>query len=1032
MRFLTAMLSRSSESVAQRQHCRARRSTVDHREKSRRRRLFLEHLEDRRLLATFMVLNTADSGAGSLRQAITDANNNIGSDVIHFDSGAHGTILLTSGELPITDPVDVQGPGANVLTINGNNASRIFNISANSSVSGVRIANANSNTGSILNSATLIVSQSTFEGNLGGSIDNSGILTVSACRFIANTGASYVALDLSGNPYATHRPGGIYNSGTLTVSHSEFAGNVGGSIYNSGTLDISDSTFIANTGATFQDPNLPTNDPYPAYTIPVGSGVYNTNRGVLTVSGSVFSNNIGSGIFNYYIPAMGTPLTKVTITGSTFSGNKSGSGGGILSLGGDVTVNNSTLTNNIAEGLQYAAGGGICLYQGGVLSVSNSTFVGNQAIFGGGISASFGVSAKISNSTFSGNHAHEIGGGIFHTVTPTLTLNNSILANNTAVIASTANLGSFSTRIGSHNLIEGWNGAGLTGTITADPNLGPLANYGGPTWTMPLLPGSPAINAGNASVPGGVPATDQRGMPRINGGNIDIGAFETSGAGLVVVGTSLGDAISLSPGSDANTLKTTINGVVTDNIAVEGLVYVQSLSGSDNITVTNSLAGHVVVDGGNDSDAYTITFGNLAGTVAVADRGTSGNDALTVNGTDTADTLAKNAGVIKWRPTGAPEYIEEIDFDGMEGTTLNAGAGNDTILDPNSGDLLILGGPGDDTITVAENIGLVTVDGGEGSDSYIIQSTSSYLISRQFIGHEGAGEYIIQAGDPQGPISIHDSGAVGADAVTVEGTSEADEITQKDDAIVANGATITLVGADTLAVDGGGGTGDTFTVVGTPTVPATVKGVNDMVIAGTSGNDQILFIPGNSAGQVVAKLNGVVVASFSPAGRIIAYGLAGNDDIQVAGGVTHQAWLYGDSGNDRLNAGNGGSLLFGGDGNDQLIGGGGRDIMIGGNGADSLLGNGNDDILVAGYTHKDDRALADHDAFWRAVVAEWNSASLFASRVQNLKVPGGLLPQVVDDCFDDEMDFLNGSGGDDWLIYALGEDKVTGHIEASN
>ena len=70
--------------------------------------------------------------------------------------------------------------------------------------------------------------------------------------------------------------------------------------------------------------------------------------------------------------------------------------------------------------------------------------------------------------------------------------------------------------------------------------------------------------------------------------------------------------------------------------------------------------------------------------------------------------------------------------------------------------------------------------------------------------------------------------------------------------------------------------------------------------------------------------------SFKPTGRIVAYGQAGDDDIQVAGAIRQQVWLYGDAGNDRLNAGNGGSLLIGGAGNDQLIGGGGRDVMIGG------------------------------------------------------------------------------------------------------
>ena len=84
-----------------------------------------------------------------------------------------------------------------------------------------------------------------------------------------------------------------------------------------------------------------------------------------------------------------------------------------------------------------------------------------------------------------------------------------------------------------------------------------------------------------------------------------------------------------------------------------------------------------------------------------------------------------------------------------------------------------------------------------------------------------------------------------------------------------------------------------------------------------------------------------------PSGRIIVTGGAGDDNIQIAGAITNPCWLYGDVGNDRLNAGNDGSLLIGGDGNDQLIGGSGRDVMIGGAGADNLMGNSDDDILVA-------------------------------------------------------------------------------------
>src|SRR5262249_55695167 len=86
----------------------------------------LEQLEDRMVMTTFNVLNPADSGPGSLRQAILDANTQTGADVIDFAPGLHGTITLTSGELDITDDLTINGPGANVLTVSGGNTYRIF------------------------------------------------------------------------------------------------------------------------------------------------------------------------------------------------------------------------------------------------------------------------------------------------------------------------------------------------------------------------------------------------------------------------------------------------------------------------------------------------------------------------------------------------------------------------------------------------------------------------------------------------------------------------------------------------------------------------------------------------------------------------------------------------------------------------------------------------------------------------------------------------------------------------------------------
>lgn len=96
-----------------------------------RTRLRFVALEDRRTPATFTVLNKDNAGIGSLRQAIVDANAAAGADTIVFDSAffsAGRTIALTTGELSITDPVTITGPGAKQATVSGNKTSRVFNI----------------------------------------------------------------------------------------------------------------------------------------------------------------------------------------------------------------------------------------------------------------------------------------------------------------------------------------------------------------------------------------------------------------------------------------------------------------------------------------------------------------------------------------------------------------------------------------------------------------------------------------------------------------------------------------------------------------------------------------------------------------------------------------------------------------------------------------------------------------------------------------------------------------------------------------
>jgi uncharacterized delta-60 repeat protein/CSLREA domain-containing protein len=487
---------------------------------------------------------------------------------------------------------------------------------------------------------------------------------------------------------------------------------------------------------------------------------------------------------------------------------------------------------------------------------------------------------------------------------------------------------------------------------------------------------------------------------------------------LVVSGTAGNDSITVATGTQAGTLKTTVNGVVTDNITAFGNVLVKGLGGNDTITISASLAAGVVVDGAEGSDTYMVNFGNFAGAVSIQDSGTSGTDAVTIIGTSGNDdiTIVKNSGTSVVTCTNSTDL--PVTFSGMEGATVNGAAGDDTLVDPGSTNLLLLGGAGNDTIIVANTTGPVSADGGAGSDTYIIGG----------------------AGNLAGPVSIADSGTSGSDTVNVVGTPGDDTIVETTSGFSLNGTAINVTGDEAATVDGGGGSGDTFTVTGTPTLPILVKGTgDDLVVYGTGGNDNIIVNPAQQG--VTVKINGAVLGTFQPAGRIIVYGLAGDDDIQVAGGIINPCWLYGGDGNDRLKGGSGNNVLMGGAGDDLLVGGSNRDILIGGSGADRIVGNEADDILIAGST-----AFDANEAALSAILAEWTSASSYGVRVANImgtgtgsdfanRNNGCFFLRVTNDAatttvFDDgSQDTLTGNTGQDWffanLLGAGAKDKIT-------
>ena len=104
----------------------------------------LEALEDRTLPSTFLVTNLHDSGAGSLRLAVQNADATSGA-VIDFAAGLHGTITLkeSSGQLNVTSNMIIDGPGANKLTVSGNNASRVFDVANSATVTIAELTIAN-------------------------------------------------------------------------------------------------------------------------------------------------------------------------------------------------------------------------------------------------------------------------------------------------------------------------------------------------------------------------------------------------------------------------------------------------------------------------------------------------------------------------------------------------------------------------------------------------------------------------------------------------------------------------------------------------------------------------------------------------------------------------------------------------------------------------------------------------------------------------------------------------------------------------
>lgn len=423
------------------------------------------------------VTNSDDSGPGSLRDAIANASSG---DTITFDLPAPSTISLTSGELLVDKDLTITGPGADSLTIElassgiglGAPVLHIAEGDFDVTISGLTITKGyggrfgSGRGGGIDNQSSGVVSVSrctvtdNFAGE-GGGLNNEGqgTLNLTDCRITGNT-----ALGLGGGL------ANEFGNGKVTILRCTISGNIsganGGGIWNAGS-----QTVMTITNSTIADNSITDVD---GGNIALGGGIY--NNGALTIEGSTIANNTtprgsGGGLHND---------SSLIVTNSTFFGNVASDDGGGIENSTMATITACTITNNTA--------------------LQDQTF--SQVSGGGGIAS--------------------LGGSAFNVTT----LNDTIVAQNTSPTNPDVAGEIIST---GYNLIGDGTGGAITpatgdqiGTDAApiDAMLGPLANNGGSTQTAALLPGSPAIDAGDPDAP----PRDQREYDRQNAP--DIGAFE--------------------------------------------------------------------------------------------------------------------------------------------------------------------------------------------------------------------------------------------------------------------------------------------------------------------------------------------------------------------------------------------------------------------------------------------------------------------------------------------------------------------------
>lgn len=515
-------------------------------------------------MAIITVTNIADSGVGTLRNAVTQSASG---DTIQFNSAILGQTIILASQILINKNLTIEG----TIIVSGNNTTRVFQIADGGYeviFRGVTISNGKtpdsttvettSAGGAILaGSGTKLTLENCYLLNnvagFGGAIYTGfqGSTVIRNCFFSGNNGSLTLDTERGGGAIATK------SAGSLSVTGSTFSNNRGtnGGAINLllGSMTIEDSTFTGNDSTTGSGIN----------TIGYGGAIYTDGAnasgpnstpgatgGKIIVRRSKFEGNRGKGqgggIFLFLYSPDTFLLEKCTLINNQVlkASNGDAFGGGIRIGNGEYTVDSCTFANNIAE----SQGGAVWVGEQSPGTIVNSTFNGNSAVdpsdnsngLGGALMFATSSPQKIINATIAGNVAGSEGGGIRGGSNVTLT--NTIVSNNTAnnpwgnkQNASdgqgfVANPSPYFSDGGGNiqwpAITNNFNNANITASVLqADPKLGILQDNGGGIMTMALLSGSAAINAG---VSQGAPTVDQRGLQRPQSNSVDSGAFEYS------------------------------------------------------------------------------------------------------------------------------------------------------------------------------------------------------------------------------------------------------------------------------------------------------------------------------------------------------------------------------------------------------------------------------------------------------------------------------------------------------------------------